>query len=449
MVSLFIIHVQPQLQPDPNEESAALLRVLIYKTDNTAFGNNVPTLPQWTGPPQSIVLVQCLLYASLATSLLAGFLAILGKQWLNRYASIYLWGSTFERSQNRQEKLDGVLAWYLDFVLESLSLLPQVALLLLGYALTRYLWDINTTVASVVLATTSFGVLLYLLIIVAGATSDSCPYQVPGSCLVRRWARSTRPIPGQVFNDKATKLDFRCSFWMLQISSDKAIKVTTLNFLGTILSLAGFNSSINSAVVAGCFNIFSGCFVTRDDGVAVVTRGSEQLAGISAMCLLRAFSSLSIMEPASAVIRNVRQQYARAFPSGVDLRGLPRPTVISAVHHLFAGPRDRTEINWRNYNPTIDELIPFSRALAQAAQSEYHRGGGQLKVPQWLICFALRFLSQGQLPPTSVVVDCLTIIAIDLGCALPDGNRRATGERYIFTSKTIVFLLLIFHQGAG
>ena len=83
VTSAFIIEVHSHLQQDPNDETAALLRVLIYKIDNTTFGNNPPTIPQWTGPPQTIVHVQAILLASLAASLLSAFLAMLGKQWLN------------------------------------------------------------------------------------------------------------------------------------------------------------------------------------------------------------------------------------------------------------------------------------------------------------------------------------------------------------------------------
>jgi len=151
VTSAFIIQVQPQLQPDTGEETTALLRVLIHKIDNTTFGNNVPTIPQWTGPPRAIIQVEAILYTSLAASLLSAFLAMLGKQWLNRYASIDMRGSAIERSQNRQQKLDGVVAWYFDHVMESLPLMLQVALLLLGCALSLYLREIDTTIALVVL----------------------------------------------------------------------------------------------------------------------------------------------------------------------------------------------------------------------------------------------------------------------------------------------------------
>ena len=80
VASAFIIDVNSRLQPDPNDQTAALLRVLIYKIDNTTFGNDVPALPQWTGPPRMIVDVQAILFASLAASLLSAFLAMLGKQ---------------------------------------------------------------------------------------------------------------------------------------------------------------------------------------------------------------------------------------------------------------------------------------------------------------------------------------------------------------------------------
>ena len=47
-------------------------------------------------------------------------------------------------------------------------------MLLLGCALSRYLWDVNTTVGSVTIGITSFGV---LFLFIAVAASGSCPYQ--------------------------------------------------------------------------------------------------------------------------------------------------------------------------------------------------------------------------------------------------------------------------------
>ena len=192
VTSAFIIEINSELQPDPNDETAALLRVLIYKIDNTTFGNDVPTLPQWTGPPYSIVQVQAILFASLAASLFAAFLAMLGKQWLNRYDSTDIRGTEIERAQSRQRKINGIIAWYFHYVMESLPLMLQGALLLLGCALSRYLWEVNITVASVVLGITLFGIALYLFIVIAGAAFKTCPYQTPGASIFRPILRYVR-----------------------------------------------------------------------------------------------------------------------------------------------------------------------------------------------------------------------------------------------------------------
>jgi len=232
VTSAFIIEVNSELKPDPNEETAALLRVLIYKTDNTTFGGDVPTVPQWTGPPHAVVHVQAILFASLATSLFSAFLAMLGKQWLNRYASADVRGSAIERGQNRQRKLDGIVAWYFDHVMESLPLILQAALLLHGCALSRYLWELNTTVASVVIGATSFGVLFYLLIIVAGAASASCPYQTPGAHILRRTFPEILGTLRPVFSNSVEKCLCRITL------NDAWNKLTTVPHTLTNINLA-------------------------------------------------------------------------------------------------------------------------------------------------------------------------------------------------------------------
>ena len=204
VTSAFIIEVNSQLQPDPNDETASLLRVLLYKIDNTTFGNDIPTLPQWTGPSQTIVQVQAILFSSLAISLLSSFLAMLGKQWLNLYDWTDMRGSAVERCHNRQRKLGGIVAWYFEHVMESLPLMLQIALLLLGCALSRYLWEINITIASVVIGVTSFGVLFYIFIVIAATVFENCPYQTPSAHIFRHifhhYLPALRKAPSATFS---------------------------------------------------------------------------------------------------------------------------------------------------------------------------------------------------------------------------------------------------------
>lgn len=185
VTSGFVLNIQNAIQPDPNEETAALLRVLIYKVDNTTFGGQVPPLQAWNGPDRDIVICQTVLYTSLGISLLAAFLAMLGKQWLNRFGKVKVRGSEIDESRNRQRKLSGMVSWRFDLVMESLPLMLQSALLLLGYALSRYLWTINLMVASVVIGITCIGMAFYVFIVIAATIAENCPFQTPVSHILR------------------------------------------------------------------------------------------------------------------------------------------------------------------------------------------------------------------------------------------------------------------------
>ena len=518
VTSAFIIEVNSQLQPDPNEETAALLRVLIHKVDNTTFGDDVPSIPQWTGPPHTIVQVQAILFASLAASLFSAFLAMLGKQWVNRYASIDMRGSAIERSRNRQRKLDGVASWYFDLVMESLPLMLQVALLLLGFALSRYLWEINITVASVVLGVTSFGVLFFFFIVVAGAAFASCPYQTPGAQILRRApdtlqqivvalrhipdvpfyipftlyrvlrrvphvlrilrpvlsAAIKRSIKGstccgrlsyvsrvlrgaplrhanafrQLFDillmpiwlildahkaviwslaalsawlergsrQQTTLLDLHCILWTLQTSLDGPVRLSALKYLAST-TLA----NLNPALVVECFNILSGC-VKVIDGEAVIAQGMEQLAAVSSMCCLQTLAHLVATDPRSRVLEDTYRRYRRAFPFAIYLNNLPFSHILSVIHNISYNNIctwpwwiPGQGVRWEDYEPPSAEHVIVARALVNITRF-VHQEWGYGRVPRWILRFTLHSLSQYPLPPTSVVFDSLSIVAITLDC---------------------------------
>ena len=516
VTSAFIIQFGSQLQPDSNDETAALLRVLIYKIDNTTFGNNVPALPQWAGPPRAIVQVQAILFASLAISLLSAFLAMLGKQWLNRYESIDKRGSAIERCHNRQKKLGGIVGWYFDHVMESLPMMLQAALLLLGCALTRYLWEVDVTVASVVLSVVSSGVLFYLLIVIAGSVSESCPYQTPAAdfcryilhhllptlrsaaapitaatsssfsriyhaswccqvipqwwlCMKRPWYSMNNVVYTFLFcftasfapfhdayrigkailrfsvslgkkvyhglmgrhrkayrlsmgtsirtlgpDQQAIGLDLWCISWILQTSLDTAIHLSAFNYLTSMPALARFHPTLPF----DCFNTLIGC-ININNGKVIIMQGLEPLATASANGFSRTLHYLATMDPTSSVLADLQQRYNEVFPSELDFTGLPFHSSMIKIHALagrFGNPRD---IRWHNYKMTVHEHIPFAQHMLQAAQEGYQQTQHR-KVPRWILHCALYCLSLGPMCPPSAVANCLTIIAIDLGCNTSD-----------------------------
>jgi hypothetical protein len=131
------------------------------------------------------------MYASLLISLLAAFVAMLGKQWLSRY----LRGSgefMIDRCTNRQRKCDGLKKWPLEFFIESLPVMLQVALFLLDSGLCRHMWLINPLVARTLIGLTSLGAAFYVWIVIAGISSYACPFQTPVSTIIRgtpKWVR--------------------------------------------------------------------------------------------------------------------------------------------------------------------------------------------------------------------------------------------------------------------
>jgi len=471
--------------------------------------------------------------------LFSAFLAMLGKQWLNRYASIDIRGSAIERSQNRQGKLDGIVAWYFDHMMEALPLMLQIAFLLLGCALSRYLWEINTAVALVVVGVTFFGALFYIFIIVVGAISVSFPYQTPGAkilrgtpgafyhildilrrlldvphwiphitgmlhsalsasvkgsiccevlprawrafkeslCSVRGIAVSLLIIPVLFFGlivdvyllgraivwgligffsrvysqllqgleHQTDVLDMHCILWTLRTSLDGPVRLSVLNYLAATTTLADFDPTL----VVDCFDIFLGC-VKVTDGHVTITQGLEQLARRSALCFLQTLSHLAATDPTSRVLDDLCQRYITTFPLRTDFDGLPFSHTLGVIHCVFYRTRGG-EINFRGRGMTLtrrvqgaalawwrvqwedcrlfdNERITLAHALTKLAQFE-HRRGQPKKVPRWLLRFALHFLSQDPPPPTSVITDCLSIIAVDLGCT--STNTVALGERCV------------------
>ena len=188
--SALVIAVQSNLEPDPNDQSAAILRLILLTLNPSANLSEIPALPPiQENPPSEIVIVSGLMYASLLISLLAAFVAMLGKQWLNRYLR-HAGGSIIERCGDRQLKHDGLQKWKFHLFLEALPVMLQIALFLLACGLCLWMASINTPIAVVLITLTALGGLFYLVIAVAGASSYGCPFQTPASTVLRGICRN-------------------------------------------------------------------------------------------------------------------------------------------------------------------------------------------------------------------------------------------------------------------
>jgi len=130
----------------------------------------------WNGPPTEIITTSDLLYASILMLLLAAFVTMLGKQWLNRYLR-HTGGSMVEHCGDRQHKCDGLEKWPSRLFIESLPIMLQVTFLLLTCGLSWYMWSVNTSVADIVISFTVLGIMFYIGIVVAGTSLYECLFQ--------------------------------------------------------------------------------------------------------------------------------------------------------------------------------------------------------------------------------------------------------------------------------
>ena len=537
---------------------------MIYTMNSTAFGGEAPIVPQRTGTPHTMVQVQAILVASFCVSLFSALLAMLGKQWLNRCTPVNIRGTIIERSRYRQRKLDGIANWYFDYVMESLPLMLQGALLLLGCALSRYLWEYNTTVASVVVGVTSFGVLFYLFIVIAGLASVNCPYQTPAADFFRHipdalsripyilyWIQDTirdilrriphilrriPHIPRRLLHAFGTScsllrasikksfllraftsigyrlgearrsllgiasgffkilflhillsplwlavdackvmawllvglihlvnqarlelkdkqqvlvhaLDLRCISWTLQISVDEPVRWSALEYLATMT----LDDSHSIQVVEGWFDTLLDCVKVANGNVTIV-QGLEELTAMSSLSFLRMISHLVVMDPTPKILEDIHRRYTRTIPFETSFADPLVPCLLGAIHRLFhqkriedpALPFPQRRIQWRvqwnNYDPPSDEHVKVACALTKLARFKYQRSQ-PAKVPRWLLHFALHSLSRDPLPPASVVTNSLSIIAIDLGCDVPDIDTiSAPDQRCVRIERVMIAL---------
>ncbi|KAJ7154094.1 hypothetical protein C8R46DRAFT_445047 [Mycena filopes] len=126
-----------------------------------------------------IVVVQALQYISLFTALLAALLAVLGKQWIMYYNTAGSRGTIEERGLERQRKLDGLVKWKFEAVLQMFPLLLQLALLLFATSISVYLFTVHLSIAIIVLVLTVAGFGAYLFLLISATIYPDCPFQTP------------------------------------------------------------------------------------------------------------------------------------------------------------------------------------------------------------------------------------------------------------------------------
>ena len=373
------------------------------------------------------------------------------KQWVNSYAIFYRKGTAADRCRDRQRRVDNIgtllvrspIAWLLGLV--------QTQFFLLNVAIGTYLLTVNSFVSGSFIILAFSIVAAYLYFTLRRAIDSRFPYQTPMPFTLRWFGRVffshpvasldglirvvthflSRPITSlrrmhtipHTSKQGPDRLDVHCASWTLQISVDKAVRLSTLEHcLGSPPSSLQIVSV--SLSIASTFWITTWWWSEDSDDSPQHLRCPSS----APFCIFR--PRIQSLGRSSTIVG--------AIPQSFRSRRLPFYYTLGAIHRRFNSKekhKQRPKIEWRDYKPSGHEHARVSRALAELVQSEYRRSEcrereGERergKFPRWIIRFALHSLSL--YPPKTVVIDCLSVVAIDLGCEVPNIAVMASGER--------------------
>ncbi|KAG9019358.1 hypothetical protein FRB90_003462 [Tulasnella sp. 427] len=193
----FIVMSLSTLVQDPNAEANQLLRLIAQGRTNVTPDEMTP--PRFTASSDA-VSVNCFFAASLASSLLTAFGAVMAKQWVLHFARGKV-GTLEAQGRHRQRKLNGSVRWKFETVVEGLPVLLQVSLICFFAGLLQYLKSMNIIVAWTVFAFCMIGVVVYCFTVLVATVDEQCPFQTPVSIFfrdafrgIRRWYAKQRRI---------------------------------------------------------------------------------------------------------------------------------------------------------------------------------------------------------------------------------------------------------------
>ncbi|KAF9782708.1 hypothetical protein BJ322DRAFT_1072149 [Thelephora terrestris] len=481
VASAFIVDIQQDLRPNYNQMSFTVLKTMLDVTSEILNQLNatsgVPNHPNPTsgiltqpdvsapsGPSVSAVQVQSILFASLASALLAAFLAMLGKQWLN----LHVEGSIIDRSRHRELRMRGMITWRFKLIMECLPFVMQLSLLLLGYGLAQYLWGLSHTVSAVIAGFTVFGVLFYLFIVFAATAWKTCPFQTPVSIVFRRVISSVEKrqrLRLQKIRDQLSEVvrfkQLNQSFATVTLARSIDEELATLPQTPSSRTLSPANVSLNPEEEESTHASDTNCistmfkFAGASDAVVALTRFIPEVNWTSNVrrvplleaydCLRKSFEFLKdgrvLVRPgmrdqaygSARALLHIRVQrlcadatddthkiVASKVGSLLGFRPGEDHELESTLEVLDAVFNSEREIRWQDFVFGDAHYCWLSHILRCRARVTLRTQ----EIPTKEVLGFVRYsLSREPLPPSRVIADCLLIANMIVG-VLPDVDDR-------------------------
>ena len=176
-LSAFLIELLGRLEPDPLD---TIQDVLIYQTQMMRDSSLGPYVQPDFSPPEYIVVVNALFYASLGIMLLAAFIAMMIISWVREFDhGLGAISIPEQRAKTREFRYLGMERWKLEGMVAMLPLLIQISLLLFAIGLVLFLFQISKPSFGVTTAIFGVGVLYYALTTTISVFVTSSPFHSP------------------------------------------------------------------------------------------------------------------------------------------------------------------------------------------------------------------------------------------------------------------------------
>jgi len=144
---------------------------------NSSLG---PYVPADFSPPEHIVVVNALFYASLGFMVLAAFVAMLIKSWVREFdRGLRAMSLPEQRAKTREFRYLGMERWKLPEMVETLPLLIQISLLLFSIGLVIFLFHISKPSFSVTTTIFGIGTFYYVMTTSISVVVSSSPFHSP------------------------------------------------------------------------------------------------------------------------------------------------------------------------------------------------------------------------------------------------------------------------------
>ena len=176
-LSAFLIELLNRLEPNPMN---TIQEVLIYQTQMMRNSSLGPYVPADFSPPDYIIVVNSLFYASLGIMLLAAFIAMLIKSWVREFdRGLRAMSAPEQRAKTREFRYLGLVRWKLPEMVATLPYLIQISLFTFAIGLVLFLLHISKPSCGITAGILGIGALFYAVTTSASIFITCSPFGSP------------------------------------------------------------------------------------------------------------------------------------------------------------------------------------------------------------------------------------------------------------------------------